>query len=365
MPQSATVKVETASAVYQVVIGSGVLPRLAELLGDLPRPSAVGIISDETVWALYGEQILAQFQRLSDQVVLYLLPPGERYKTLESYGAALETLISGGLARDSLVVNVGGGVVGDLGGFTAATLLRGVPFVQVPTTLLAQVDASVGGKVAIDHAGGKNTVGVFTQPAKVIAPLETLQTLPLRQRSNGLAEVVKYAMLGDRELFALLENHAEAALAADGDVMQTLVTRSIKLKAQLVAQDERDVGVRQLLNFGHTVGHALEAATGYQRLLHGEAVAIGMAIATHYAVQAGLCQETLLERLVRLLKALHLPYTFSGVAENEILAKMNLDKKRLGRRLRLVLPTGEGRCELVDEVDITLLEASIRTHKQG
>ncbi len=267
MSELRRISVSVESASYEVLTGPGALLQLAEEISRLGIYSAIGVLSDHHVWSHWGEPTKASLASIGVPSAVHLLPPGEEHKTLAEYGRALEVFLSAGLDRGSLIVNLGGGVVGDLGGFVAATLMRGVDFVQCPTTLLAQVDASVGGKVAIDHAGGKNLVGVFAQPRLVVADTSTLATLPARQLSNGLAEVVKYGLIEDFSLFELLENQTEAALAGESELLEELVYRSIAIKARVVAEDERDFGVRQLLNFGHTFAHGLEAALDYSGLL--------------------------------------------------------------------------------------------------
>jgi len=349
-----SVRVESAS--YEVLTGPGALQQLAAEVARLGNYSAIGLLTDQHIWPHWGEQVKASLASLGAPLTVHLLPPGEEYKTLAEYGRALEFFLSAGLDRGSLLVNLGGGVVGDLGGFVAATLMRGLDFVQCPTTLLAQVDASVGGKVAIDHAGGKNLVGVFAQPRLVVADTLTLATLPARQLSNGLAEVVKYGLIEDFSLFELLENQAEAALAGDPELLEELVYRSIVIKARIVAEDERDFGVRQLLNFGHTFAHGLEAALDYSGLLHGEAVGLGMLMAATYAEFEGTGPAGLADRLAGLLRKLRLPTEVTGLSKQAMLGKMAKDKKRLGSELKLVLPTGLGQSEVRTGADPVLLE---------
>jgi 3-dehydroquinate synthase len=307
------------------------------------------VVSDGNVAPLYLAQVTAA---LADRrVATLVLPPGEQEKTLARFGEAIEALAALRASRDATVVALGGGVVGDLAGFAAACWMRGVAFVQLPTTLLAMVDSSVGGKTAVDLPQGKNLIGAFHQPSAVVADTDTLRTLPPRELRAGLAEVVKYGAIRDEPFFAWIEQHHAALLAQDADALGEAIERCCRHKAGIVARDETEQGERALLNFGHTFGHALETAGGYDSLLHGEAVAIGMCSAARLSTRIGLAPAEDSRRLVDLLSRLQLPCArpagHDGVA---LLELMRLDKKSLSGQLRLVLWRGIGRAELRADV---------------
>ncbi|MDP8925052.1 MAG: 3-dehydroquinate synthase, partial [Chloroflexota bacterium] len=272
------VQIRTGSSQYEAWVGAGLLERLPELLERAGLRGRSRVVADETVWRLHGGAIEAALRDAGRDVALYTLPGGEEHKTLADAERMYDWLIEAGTDRGDHVVAVGGGVIGDMGGFVAATFLRGIPVVQVPTTLLAQVDSSIGGKTGVDHRLGKNLIGAFHQPSLVVADTRFLRTLPEREYRSGWAEIVKMAVIMDADLFARLERRAETLLRFEDEVaLAHAVRRSIELKGEVVGADERESGLRVILNYGHTIGHAVEAATGYRRLLHGEAVAIGMA----------------------------------------------------------------------------------------
>ena len=340
--------VELGARRYPIHIGPGLLDN-----DDWPaliRGRHVLVISDENVAPHYLDRVLA---RLADKAIAtFILPPGESEKTLARFGEALGELARIKANRDATVVALGGGVVGDLSGFVAACWMRGIAFVQLPTTLLAMVDSSVGGKTAVDLPQGKNLVGAFHQPAAVIADTGVLATLPARELSAGLAEVVKYGALGDPDFFACLEAQADALLARDAHAIAEAIERSCRHKAHIVTRDETEQGDRALLNLGHTFGHALETADAYGGLLHGEAVAIGMVLAARLSAQSGLAPARDGERLAALLQRLNLPTAMpQGTDPARLLDLMRLDKKNLSGRLRLILWHGIGHAFIAPDVD--------------
>jgi 3-dehydroquinate synthase len=344
---SRVVRVELGARAYEVQVGAGLLdsPRLAALV---PGAQAF-VLSDSNVAPRY----LSRVQRAlaGKQVQAFTIPAGEQEKSLARFGEAMQALAGFGASRDVTVLALGGGVVGDLAGFAAACWMRGVRFVQLPTTLLAMVDSSVGGKTAVDLAQGKNLVGAFHQPAAVLADLETLSTLPARELRAGLAEVVKAAAIADAAFFDWLEAHAEALLAGDEALLEHAIATSIAYKAGVVARDEHERGERMLLNFGHTFGHAIETEQGYGGLLHGEAVAVGMVLAATLSTQLGRAPAADGQRLHALLTRLGLPTALpAGLAAPALLARMRLDKKALSGVPRLVLWQGIGRAEVVHDV---------------
>ena len=336
-----TVWVRTPSQTYPVHVGAGLVDAAGALLSAQGLDGPYRVIADERVEQLYGDKLRRSLA--GSQQTWYSVPAGEEHKTLEQVRALYDALLADRPERRDLIIALGGGVIGDVAGFVAATLLRGLRFVQIPTTLLAQVDSSVGGKVGVDHPSGKNLVGAFHQPSLVLADMDVLRTLPAREVAAGWAEVVKIAVVQDADLFAELERSADGLAALDAEATKAAVRRAIELKAALVEQDEREtLGLRAVLNYGHTLGHAIEAASGYSAYLHGEAVAIGMAGAGHIAQRMGLHPSTALERQARLLRRLELPQRCEGVSRDALVAGLGLDKKRAGGRTTWVLPNELG-----------------------
>ncbi len=316
---------------YPVLVGAGLLD------GSLPEPAAgelagrrVFVVSDRTVWAVHGARLEAALGRWRVQAAgRVLLEPGEAHKDLDALSRCWDGLVAAGIERHDLLVAFGGGVVGDVAGFAAATYLRGVGFVQVPTTVLAAVDSSVGGKTAIDHPGGKNLVGAFHQPRAVVADLGLLHTLPRREVMSGLAEAIKAGVLGDPDLFRLLEARGPAVVA-DPAGLEQVVARAVAVKARVVAADEREAGRRAVLNLGHTLGHAVEAAAGYGAWTHGEAVAVGMAFAADLSERLGRCTASTRRRIVELLENWGYPLTPRGISAEKIFVALRHDKKSRG-----------------------------------
>jgi 3-dehydroquinate synthase len=341
------VAVELGARRYPIRIGARLLRDTD--WSDCVRGRDALLVTDANVAPLFLETVRA---RLHDRnVEAIVLPPGEKEKNLVRFGEVIARLAQMRASRDATVIALGGGVVGDLAGFAAACWMRGVAFVQLPTTLLAMVDSSVGGKTAVDLPQGKNLVGAFHQPAAVIADTETLVTLPQRELRAGLAEVVKYGAIGDVDFFAWIEAHADALLRRDPEVLAEAVERSCRHKAAVVARDEHEQGERALLTFGHTFGHALETASNYGQLLHGEAVAIGMMLAARLSAALGRAPPEDAERLSHLLARLGLPLFDRTASDPEqLLELMRLDKKAVSGRLRLILWRGIGHAEVVSGV---------------
>ena len=327
-----------ASQTYPVKIGRGLLASVGQEAASAFRGRSVALVPDETVAALYLDPVRQSLQAAGFRVRPFLFPAGEEQKNGETYLALLEFLAREHLTRADGLVALGGGVVGDLAGFAAATFLRGIPFLQLPTTLLAAVDSSVGGKTAIDLRGGKNLAGAFYQPSAVLCDLDTLDTLPQETFADGCAEVIKYGMLGDPGLLDRLEG---ADFRPDPE---EVVARCVARKRDLVEQDEFDTGARQLLNLGHTVGHGIEACSGYA-VSHGKAVAMGMVLVTRAAVSFGLCPPAVLPRLEALLRQHHLP-TETPYPARVLYEKTLSDKKRAGDTITLVVPTAWGKSQL-------------------
>jgi 3-dehydroquinate synthase len=328
---------------YPIHIGSGLLARAELIVPHLPQPRAV-IVTNPTVGALYLDGLTGALARAGVGTAVVTVPDGEGYKNWETLNSIFDALLTNRCERKTALIALGGGVVGDLAGFAAAVYLRGVPFVQVPTTLLAQVDSSVGGKTGINHPLGKNMIGAFYQPRVVLADIATLDTLPQRELAAGLAEVIKYGLILDYAFFEWLEANMERLLAHEADALTYAVRRSCELKAEVVAHDERESGVRALLNLGHTFGHAIEAGLAYGTWLHGEAVAAGTVRAARLSQRLGCLAEADVQRVVALLQRANLPTVAPDLGVDRYLQLMGLDKKVEGGRLRLVLlrSIGEG-----------------------
>lgn len=337
---------------YPILIGEGLLDSLGERLREIGLRGSVALVQDANVAVAFGRRALASLERAGFTVAPIRVPPGERSKSLAQLGVLYHHFAGAGLDRDSTVVALGGGVVTDLAGFAAATFLRGIALVQVPTTLLAQVDASVGGKTGIDLPGAKNLVGAFHQPRLVLIDLETLATLPDADYRAGFAEVIKYGVIADREFFAYLESNREALLRHESEELARVVERSCAIKAAVVGEDERESGRRAILNYGHTVGHAVEAAAGYGRYLHGEAVAIGMVAAGWLAQQLGWLAADEARRIEALVAGFGLPLRLrEPLPEEAVLRAMRSDKKARGGFLRFVLARRIGDVELTPVPD--------------
>jgi 3-dehydroquinate synthase len=351
-----SVTVELGARSYTIRIGSGLLSDRRLLESAIPSDQVL-IVTNGVVAPLYVERLRASLA--GREVAVYVLPDGEQHKTLATFTTIIDRLIESRFRRDCCIVALGGGVVGDVAGFAAASYQRGVDFVQVPTTLLAQVDSSVGGKTAVNHPRAKNMIGAFHQPRAVIADTETLATLPPRELGAGIAEIIKYGLIADSQLFAWLEEHIEELLAVDGPALEHAIQRSCEIKAAIVAEDERETGKRALLNFGHTFGHALEAIGDYKRWLHGEAVAIGMQMAANVSAELGSLGKTERERVSRLLKLARLPHAAPGVAVDDVLTHMQMDKKVARTGMRLVLLEGIGRAVLAPAPERTILREAI------
>jgi len=354
-----TLNVELGNRSYPILIDSGLIGRPEVFREHLPARD-VAVVSNTTVAPLY----LASLTRGlgARRIVEVLLPDGEAHKILANVARVIDVLVANRFARDCAVVALGGGVVGDLAGFAAACYLRGVAFVQVPTTLLAQVDSAVGGKTGVNHPAGKNLIGAFYQPRLVVIDTDTLASLPLRELRAGLAEVIKYALICDPELFEWLEAHLDALLAGDAAALAHVIRRSCEIKAAVVGRDEREHSERALLNLGHTFGHAIEAATAYTQWLHGEAVGAGLVMAAAMSQESGLLSAADCERVRRLVARAGLPTRIDSVSPTAALGHMALDKKVLGGRLRLVLLRRIGEALVSADYPAAALERTLAAH---
>jgi len=344
-----TIRVELGRRSYPILIGDGLLDGGVDLAAHITGGDCL-VVSNETVAPLYLDAVRRCLPGKDLHVAV--LPDGEEHKTLASIAAVIDALVAARANRDTTVIALGGGVVGDIAGFAAACYMRGVAFIQVPTTLLAQVDSSVGGKTGVNHPGGKNLIGAFHQPRLVLIDTGTLSTLPDRELSAGLAEVIKHAAIADRDYLDWLERNVPALLARDAAALAHAIARSCEIKAAVVSADETEKGQRALLNFGHTFGHAIENSLGYGEWLHGEAVAAGMVMAAELSGIAPAEQA----RLRRLLEAARLPVEPPPVGSAKLRKAMQLDKKAAGRRLRFVLLDELGSARLESDVDTGLLD---------
>ena len=340
---------------YPIHIGAGLIDRAA-LFAPHVAARRAAIVTNETVGPVYGARLSATLRAAGADPFVVTLPDGEAFKTLEDLNRVFDALLQANADRRTVLVALGGGVVGDMAGFAAATFQRGVPFIQVPTTLLAQVDSSVGGKTGVNHALGKNMIGAFHQPLAVIADTDTLLTLPQRELGAGLAEVVKHGAIRDERFLAWLEGQAAALRNRDPAALAHAIRRSCEIKAEVVAADERETGERALLNFGHTFGHAIEASEGYGNWLHGEAVAAGMVLAARFSASQGRLDPPAVERLAALLARLGLPVKPPAMAPARWLEFMARDKKNQQGRITLILLEALGRAIIVRDARAEALE---------
>jgi shikimate kinase/3-dehydroquinate synthase len=356
------VRVPLGDRGYDIRIGQALLPRIAGCLRERGLTGRVALLTHPALFARYGRGVVASLRDAGYEVATVTVRPSESSKSLRVVERVYDALVEAGLDRGAALLALGGGVAGDLGGFVAATFLRGIAWVAIPTTLLAQVDAGIGGKTGVNHPRAKNLIGAVHQPALVLSDIDTLRSLPLRQVRSGMAEVIKTGLIGAPDLVEYLEAHIRAALARRPEVLAYVVSRCAEYKAEIVAGDEREAGGRAVLNYGHTIGHGIEAASGYRGLTHGEAIAVGMTLEARLAARLGICDEALLERQTRLLQAARLPTRLGQVrggrppAPAAVLAAMAHDKKARAGRLRFVLPAALGRTVITDDVPAPLLQ---------
>jgi len=354
-----TLKVELGSRSYPILIGEGLLGD-PELLRQHVPARDVLVVSNTTVAPLYLDTLSAGLR--PRRIIETVLPDGESHKTLTNVARILDVLVANRFARDCTVVALGGGVVGDMAGFAAACYQRGVSFVQMPTTLLSQVDSSVGGKTGVNHPGGKNLIGAFHQPIAVLADTRTLGTLPPRELRAGLAEVIKYGLICDAAFFDWLEEHMEELLAGDPAALAHVIYRSCQIKAEIVGRDEREQGDRALLNLGHTFGHAIESATGYTQWLHGEAIGAGLLMAAAMSAGCGLLSAEDVSRVKNLVARTGLPTRIDSVSPQSALEHMRIDKKVQGGRIRLILLRKIGDAFITADYSEAALDATLHEY---
>ncbi|MBH8562337.1 3-dehydroquinate synthase [Nostoc sp. CENA67] len=348
---------------YEIAIAPGILDQLGQYLADLNLGKKVLVVSNPTIFKHHGERAIASLKAAGFEVASYSLPPGERYKSLNSIQKLYDIALENRLERSSTMVALGGGVVGDMTGFAAATWLRGINVVQVPTTLLAMVDSSIGGKTGVNHPQGKNLIGAFHQPRLVLIDPEVLKTLPVREFRAGMAEVIKYGVIWDAELFSQMEasKNLNQLRYIKPELIDSILTRSCQAKADVVGKDEKEAGLRAILNYGHTIGHAVESLTNYRLITHGEGVAIGMVAAGQIAANLGLWQQEDTERQNALIQKAGLPTKLpDGVDIEAIIEALQLDKKVKAGKVRFILPTQIGVVTITDDVPSETIREVLR-----
>ncbi len=335
---------------HSIVVQQGLLAKASDFLKAVNSSCRAAIIADTTVAAFYGANLCDSLIRTGVSAELITVPPGESTKNAATFLDLIDRLDHAGVTRRTIVVALGGGVICDTAGFVASAYMRGIPYVNIPTTLLAQVDAAIGGKVAVNHASGKNLIGSFYYPEAVLIDPETLRSLPPRDISAGLAEMIKVAVIAPPDLFEFLENNIELVRCLDMNALEEGIVQAVRLKVQLVAQDPFEVDLRRVLNFGHTLGHPIEAAAGYGTYTHGEAISIGMAIATRLAIRRGICLETDACRLTNLLEAAGLPTMLDPTLFDVVLMRLNAVRRIRDGHLHFVLPLSIGETGIFDDV---------------
>ena len=345
-----TLRIDLADRSYDILIGRNLLAGVAEFIPESTPARRAVIVSNPSVNKLYGAAVVAGLESHALQTHVVEIPEGETHKTLKSAELLYDRLVDEQCDRQTLLVALGGGVIGDLTGFVAATYQRGIPYIQIPTTLLSQVDSSVGGKTAVNHPRGKNLIGAFYQPKVVVIDIDCLKTLPPEEFRAGLAEVIKYGVIADPELFAYLETHAEKILGQDAECLTHIIETSCAIKAQVVEQDETENNYRMILNFGHTIGHAIEALTSYSKFKHGEAIAIGMVYAAKLSRQMGKCSAEVVQRIQALVNRLGLPHQLPEFPSQDYIDTMHLDKKARDNKIRFILVRDIGSVAIVDFV---------------
>jgi len=352
------VRVRLGSNSYDICVSPGLLAQTGRLLKKLGFKDKLAIITDTTVRSLHGSALKDSLTGEGFEVTMLEVPEGEEQKSLETAGNLYHELSHCHVERNTPILALGGGVIGDLAGFVAATYMRGVPLIQIPTTLLAQVDSSIGGKVGLDHGQLKNKIGAFYQPKLVISDITALKTLPPRELSDGLAETIKYAMIRDSKFLSYIEKNLDRIKSLDEGALEEIVFRSARIKAEIVEKDERDLGLRHILNYGHTVGHAIESASDF-KVGHGEAIAIGMMAAARISNRMDILGENELIRLEDIIKRAGLPTEMPNLEADKLNQAMEHDKKMARGRIRFVLPSSIGKVFITDEVSSSLIEQAL------
>jgi 3-dehydroquinate synthase len=357
-----TIRVQLAERSYDIAIGTNVLKRIVDNLKSFDLSPKIAIVSNPTVFALYGKTVLNAIKKARFDAVTVIIPDGETYKDLIWLQHIYKELLSHKLDRSSALIALGGGVVGDITGFAASTYMRGISYIQIPTTLLAQVDSSVGGKTGVNHKLGKNMIGTFWQPRLVLIDVDTLKTLPKKELVAGIAEVIKYGVIYDEDLFHTLEMKKDKILKLDRKVLVHIIKRSCEIKADVVSKDERESGLRSILNFGHTMGHAIETATDYKKYLHGEAVALGMCLEARLSQKMEFIDNKAVERIKKLVDSFGLPSELpADIDMDRILSSMKLDKKAVAGALKFILPERIGRVRIQKGIQEKIIKKVLKS----
>jgi 3-dehydroquinate synthase len=352
-------KVELPDNSYPIFIGSDLLARLAEMLDLYGLSTNAMLITDSNIDPLYGDDMMQSLRDSFAMLEKFVLPAGEKAKTMQSVNDILTAMLTSGFDRRALVIALGGGVVGDVAGFAASIYKRGINYIQVPTTLLAQVDSSIGGKTGVNHRLGKNMIGTITQPKMVWSDLSVLATLPRREILSGLAEIIKYGIIRDADLFKLVETHLEKILALDDQILPDVIYRCSQIKADIVSLDERESGLRMILNLGHTVGHALETALGYKRISHGEGVLLGIIAESRMALELGILDRQEFDRIVGLISRLKVHRKIVEIADDRLIQHMQGDKKAAKGKIRFVFPTAIGETCTSDDLKADVIRSGL------
>lgn len=355
-----TVPVRLGERSYEIQIGKGMLAQTGAVARKMSLGKKGAVITDSTVGKLYASTIVGSLKEAGVEAALIQVPPGEKSKSLEMAQRIWDEMLGHGMDRSSFIVALGGGVAGDLAGFAASVFMRAVPYIQVPTTLLAQVDSSVGGKVGVNLPQGKNLIGSFYQPRAVLIDTAALKTLPPREFKSGLAEVIKYGIIWDKAFFDFLDEKMEAILALEEEPLVEAIAKSCQIKTIVVEMDEKESGLRAVLNYGHTFGHAYEAANGYRHLLHGEALAAGMVAAARMSHRMNLCAKDVVEAQTSLIQRAGLPLQLKNLSLDAIRKHMQVDKKALGGKLRFVLAESIGKVVIRNDVPPELVDEAVK-----
>ena len=359
------VRVMLGSRSYDICIGHNILTELKDYLPGLLSGRKIAIITNPELNKLYGNGLYQQLKGAGFMPTVIELPPGEKYKTLKSVSKIYDVLTREKFERNSSVLALGGGVIGDIAGFVAATYLRGVPYVQIPLSLLAQVDSSVGGKTGVNHPLGKNLIGAFYQPVLVWIDVGVLKTLPRRELIAGMAEVIKYGVIADERFFSFIEDNYKKILSLEQESLIHMVERSCGIKAGVVSSDEREKGLRAILNFGHTIGHAVETLTDYKRYKHGEAVAMGMVCAARLAFLMEICHHDVYKRIAGLCSLIGLRTSIPQVEFSALWETLQRDKKIINEKVRFILPVRIGEVKIIEDIDRGLLQEAIQSCYSG
>lgn len=359
-----TIRINLEERSYPIYIEAGLLKNVGNILTDAGVGQSVVVITNPTVGKFYEDILVDQLKKTGFSTTVIEIPDGEGYKNLKTVAYLYDKLVEMQANRKTTLIALGGGVIGDIVGFVAATFMRGIPFVQIPTTLLAQVDSSVGGKTGVNLTTAKNMVGAFWQPQVVIIDPDVLKTLTLREIKSGFAEVIKYGMIHDTDFFGYLEKNIRQLERLDPEFMIHIISRSCEIKAEVVESDEREAGLRAILNFGHTIGHAIESITNYQLFRHGEAISIGMAGAVKIATKIRMFAKNDTTRLINLLRIVGLPTSFKDLSVDAILQAMFLDKKRVSQQIRFILPKKLGCVTMVEEVSPQVIIDVLKEQKE-